>query len=971
MGILKDYLTKQIREDLKTKGLCIWTDVNEDYSQYISELQNYHREGRFDIPVLSFSGSFLELMLELDDYFSSKQNKPLLVYVPGINQQEIRQTPLLEACKAGTELQKNLKTLVRHAAAGKLAPEQLEFLLNDKQLTLEKADDRLTSEDQTPVGLKSLIAVHSAIEIATDLLVSGKLINKIELPEELRLDAMFQYLQLHFGITREWIREWENDPEFTFDFSSLKAPLQAYLLGVEYVFDLLNDPKDDRLKPLKTISEKQREQSCLVVSELRENRAKLYKKIARDVELQLIGELDQSAENLGKVDTFPFEEEMILSLAYDHLAKGCWDDIKSLVQQRRGDKSHSQKWRSFWVEHNESHRWEWRWLEQNALLRERLAKDLKSIDGLVLEKVSPKKLTEMYIQKNGFFKTDQHHREFEQLTSRLQMQTSIPNFTKVTKEIKNTKKIYREFVNKLTRLFNSSCKSHGFLPIEQYQQRQFYKQVVVPLVTQMPVVVFFIDAFRYELGEVLMRRLQKDKGKCELTARLAELPTITPIGMNALLPVETNERLHPAFDKKKGQFIGFRIGEKLINGPAQRKKLLESISDYPVKWTSPKDIISKSSKDLKTHLKKARLVVVHCLDIDEAGENGLLDLSPDFFDNAINRFLIIINRLQKAGYKQFVFTSDHGFLQADETLEGGPIPHVNVSTRRYILNNKPLESSKATSVSFSELGYQSDNDASYLTFSPSGDLFQKPGNNDCFYHGGNSLQERIIPVLTYFKSNPTIGDNASKVVISIKDSKMVMGFHRIFLKAEGTGQTNFMANSTVNLEIISHNQSDTQVLIKEVIAGDFVGNNITIPIDQEVEVLFKIIGKVESKTQLRFTQLDNVTDEGFISNEHFQVELKRGAVIKPIEDMASVDSTEVTGTWSDKIDEKFYPILDHIKKHSALTELALINMYGGPGKGSRMERRFAMKLIEWEQEKLLPFKINITPTSEGKEYRIV
>ena len=48
MGILKDYLTKQIRENLKTKGLCVWTDVNEDYSQYISELKKHHCEDQIN-----------------------------------------------------------------------------------------------------------------------------------------------------------------------------------------------------------------------------------------------------------------------------------------------------------------------------------------------------------------------------------------------------------------------------------------------------------------------------------------------------------------------------------------------------------------------------------------------------------------------------------------------------------------------------------------------------------------------------------------------------------------------------------------------------------------------------------------------------------------------------------------------------------------------------------------------------------
>jgi hypothetical protein len=971
MGILKSYLTNKVIDDLKSKGLCVWLDVNEDYSQYIAELKEQHNKGRFEFPILSFSGSFLEIMLELDEYFSSKQNKPLLIHVPNFNQQSLRRTPLLEAYKAGKEIQINLKALIRNAAAGKLAPEQLEFLLNDDQLTLEKADKRLTTEDQTPAGLKSLIATHSADEIAIDVMISGNLIDKIELPEESRFEALFQYLQLHFGITKEWIREWEHDPDLIIDYPSIKTPLQAYILGVEYVFDLKENPIDNRLRPLKSLPQKQSQQNCQVVRKLRENKPELYKKIAQGVELQLVGEANQNAEKLGNVDTFPFEEEMILSLAYDYMAHERWEDISSLVQQRRGKKSQTKKWNSFWVEHNESHRWAWRWLEQTSLLRQKLAKDLGSITNLDAKKVSPEKLLELYSQKNGFFKIDQLHREFDQLTSRLQMQTSIPNFTKVTKEIKNTKTVYREFINKLTRLFSTSCKNHGFLPNDQFQQRHFFKQVVEPLVTQDPVVVFFIDAFRYELGEVLMQRLQEDKGKCDLSARMAELPTITPVGMNALLPIESNDRLTPAFDKKKGKFIGFKSGEKLINGPTQRKKLLESISDHPVKWTSPKEIIGKPIKTLKSHLKNSKLVIVHSLDIDEAGETGLLNLAPDFFENAINRLLITVNQLQKVGYKQFVFTSDHGFLQADETLGGEAVYHVDVSTRRYILNNQPLaETDKTTSVSFSELGYESDSDQNYLTFSTIGDLFQAPSNNDFYYHGGNSLQERVIPVLTYFKNNPTIAGDETTIKISVKASQMVMGFHRIYVQAKINGTIPFFANDTVNLELSIHNQAKANIVIGEVISGTYVGNNIKIPLGKEVEVCFKILGENETKAQLCLSQIENLNAEKYITKEHFQVELQKGVNLNATEKPSAPIETEDSGTWSGKIDPKFFPILDHLKKHGALTEQSLVNMCGGPGKGSRMDRRFALKLIEWEQEKLLPFKINITSTSEGKEYRI-
>lgn len=44
-----------------------------------------------------------------------------------------------------------------------------------------------------------------------------------------------------------------------------------------------------------------------------------------------------------------------------------------------------------------------------------------------------------------------------------------------------------------------------------------------------------IDALRYELGVALERQLAED-GQVHLQAALAQLPSVTPVGMASLLP---------------------------------------------------------------------------------------------------------------------------------------------------------------------------------------------------------------------------------------------------------------------------------------------------------------------------------------------------------------------------------------------------------------------------------------------------
>jgi hypothetical protein len=71
---------------------------------------------------------------------------------------------------------------------------------------------------------------------------------------------------------------------------------------------------------------------------------------------------------------------------------------------------------------------------------------------------------------------------------------------------------------------------------------------------------FVVDALRFEMGEELHRQLE-DTGarRAAAPARLAELPTVTAVGMNALAPVASNGRCGRR--SSTGRSLGFRRGE--------------------------------------------------------------------------------------------------------------------------------------------------------------------------------------------------------------------------------------------------------------------------------------------------------------------------------------------------------------------------------------------------------------------------
>ena len=104
-------------------------------------------------------------------------------------------------------------------------------------------------------------------------------------------------------------------------------------------------------------------------------------------------------------------------------------------------------------------------------------------------------------------------------------------------------------------------------------------------------------------------------------------------------------------------------------------------------------------------------------------------------------------RLRTAGVRNFVITSDHGFL----LNEGAPPAlrsHGSKTTpsRRNVFRPNAANHDGEVRVALADLGYQG---VEGQLMMPEDTAVLDTGKHDMrFVHGGNSLQERLIPVLT-------------------------------------------------------------------------------------------------------------------------------------------------------------------------------------------------------------------------------
>ena len=128
-------------------GILFWLDKDAHYTTLVDALTDAGAagDGPFPGPVVGYRGSYLELMLALEQHGAGLDKSPLLVHLPGATEDTVHAGPLLELYMAGFRVRKALRTALKEAAVGRVAPEDVEAFLDERgdALTLDEADQWL------------------------------------------------------------------------------------------------------------------------------------------------------------------------------------------------------------------------------------------------------------------------------------------------------------------------------------------------------------------------------------------------------------------------------------------------------------------------------------------------------------------------------------------------------------------------------------------------------------------------------------------------------------------------------------------------------------------------------------------------------------------------------------------------------------------------------------------------------------
>ncbi|WP_332317124.1 BREX-6 system phosphatase PglZ [Verrucosispora sp. WMMA2121] len=954
-GPVSECLEADLRGWVRRHGVVVWLDQAGHYREFVDRLKALRESGSVPYEVYAFRGSYLSLILALDGVAAGTEKVPLVIHLPGFTEETVRGTPLFELYAAGVRYRKALDTLVTEAAAGRVRPDQIASFKEQPNMTLAGADAWLSAHlDHTGVGIAGQLRAMKLTALFDDLLDGGLVARHIEqFGDE---NALWGRLAAEVGLPSDWrdamlppIRPHAEDVAFV---------AASWTLCVEYVHDLKRAPVNTHLTSAVDLPRPVVENCRSAATHLRERHAVFYQRTADGTEAVLADEVEAAhAEDLGKVDTFRFEEDKVLKAALAALDREDYGLAAEWAELRVDTRTSSA---SFWLQDDPTRQSAWQLVHDAARLGQAIAHAGEKLGVGAGTQSGLETAVNAYVERGA--SVDQAHRHLEQRRVAL-LYPQLPEFETLRTRLDGMRRAWSVWADGWAREFNALCTSHGFLPGASHQQRMLFNEVVKPMTQEAGTTAYFVvDALRFEMGDELYHQLKDTPATTVLLKpRLAELPTVTAVGMNALAPVEKNGRLRVSMASDTAGIQGFKTGEFRVSDPETRKRAMhDRVGGTTCPWLTLDQVVSRDSGSLKRSIAQARLVVVHSQEIDNAGEKGV---GPAVFDHAMQKLRAAWRLLRDAGVRRFVFTSDHGFLLLDDNTGSAQAHGRRIDPdRRHVFSPVAADHDGEVRVALANLGYEGAD--GHLMFPETTAVFDTGRRSMSFVHGGNSLQERVIPVLTVVHRAASGGNNV-QYGIKAEAREDVGGMHCIEAMVEVLAQRSLDFGSSQNVELALrvHDAEGVQVELCQTRGkARIAGGVVVATVGEPFEMFFRLSGASNARVLVQLHHPSAVADvEPCVPDVRFAVTATRGPSSLP--PAATLGVGAGSTSWLEQFSEPgVRQVFEHLATHGTVTENEAAAMLGGP----RSLRRFAIHFETYAQK--APFGVRIDVVAGVKRY---
>ncbi len=941
-------VSQSVEADLRTwvgkHGIVLWLDADAHYTDLAARLASAREHDALPYDVVAYRGSQLEVLLRLEKLTGGVVKKPVVLHLPGFVEADVRTTPLLELYRAGARYRRALDTAVTEAAAGRVRPDQIEAFKARGSLSLADADAWLEAHlEGGEGGLATELEHLGPAAILDGLLANGDLAKRLE--HEPARQLLWEHFAVVCGLPDPWRTELL--PEHNASANDLAFVISAWALAVEYVDDLQRAPINAEIGVATSLPRAVVEHCTNLAKHLRERHEDFYQRTADSTEELLDDEREAArAADLGKIDTFRFEEQRVLQAALEALAVGDWNTAAEWARLRLDG-------RSFWLRRDAARDSAWQ------LLRDAAALGCAIVDAGA--RLVAKDLTAAVTRYTKLgARVDRAHRHLEQRRIAL-LYPLLPEFDVLRARLDAMRDVWRAWADAWSIDFNAICRANGFLPDTAMQQRGLFEQVVMPMCQEQGTTAYFVvDAFRFEMGEELFQAIASTPAAhAQLDARLAELPTVTEVGMNVLAPVSRNHRLRPVL--VGGHIQGFATGEFRVSDPNSRQRAKrERVGGTTCPWLSLDDVVDRDNTTLKKTIAQAKLVVIHSMEIDNAGEKGV---GPAVFDHVMQKLRAAWRLLRDAGVRRFVFTADHGYLLLDERTKGVQAHGRKIDPkRRHTFSSAGANHDGEARVALAELGYDGV-EGEHVMFPETTAVFDTGRRTMSFVHGGNSLQERVIPVLTVVHRAAS-GASSLRYTVTAKAGDPVAGMHAFTGKVDIAEQTtlDFAGAAEIELALRLVDADDATVEVCQVRNGARLERgSVFAKVGADFEVFFRLLGPTEARALVVVFHPTKTADVK-------ECELDRRYVVSPTpgappRPAAAAPPPSTSREWLDRIpDEGARRLFEHLAEHGVITEGDATKMLGS----SRALRRFATSFDQFAA--IAPFAVVIQSVGGVKRY---
>lgn len=717
---LHEYIATQLEDKLTDRRVIVFYDPREEFRVFIREIGGHGdveahsaEVGDIDVHLAEFQGSFFQLRFQVEPIVSQSQPDPLLIYVPGV-ERDRTESVLMELEKGGMCYEPQLKRLARHVLRESYTEGQIDsFLAPD---TIEYSDIanllRQAQEADAPSILRALYKDHTGIDLVAEWLATPADDERITAKEA--TDEMYQLIEARLGLPIE----------ASTGLPDARAQTFRYLLLSEFRLDLETEaPSSLSQIPMPSTADHRRRIRELT-STLRTSYPDQYQELAEQIEHEFqLPSAQLDAEDLGQIDTFQFEAEVMLTYAGDLVAEANYNEAQEVIRDHRG---------SYWVQRDVIRQAQW----EAVRLMAQLGIEVGRVDEAMAAKTrSAEAWFEAYTEEGGWYEVDAAQRALEDWVANMDEEPVAE------RALGTVRHAYEVLLNQIAEGFTEALINGGWALDRPLAQTQVYQQFVEREAG--PTVYILADALRYEMGVELSQQLEAARD-LKVRPAAAQLPTVTRIGMAALLPDASKS--FSVVDS--GGELAAKVEGQSLEDLDDRRAVLEGTVPSFVDLRL-EDVLQYSSKKLNRAVENASVILVRSQEIDALGEQGLSHFARQVMGTVIGNIGRAVRKLADVGLTSFVITADHGHQFAREKGDDMKIDAPGGDTvklsRRCWVGRGGTTPQGTVRVQGADLGYETDLDFVF----PTGSGVFKSGGDLSYHHGGPSLQEVAVPVLHF------------------------------------------------------------------------------------------------------------------------------------------------------------------------------------------------------------------------------